>query len=154
MRGVFGSPPWLKTSERAISFTIWGVLILRYVGLLPQILDELEAIEIPLGKHGISLLAIGTGALVIMLTVTVSLWLSSLIERRLLRGGGGLDSNLRVVMAKAVRALLLVFARADRAAGGRHRPHAAVGVRRRARRRASGSACRSSPAITSPDSRY
>ncbi len=110
VRGVFGSPPWLKTSERAISFTIWGVLILRYVGLLPQILDELEAIEIPLGKHGISLLAIGTGVLVIMLTVTVSLWLSSLIERRLLRGGGGLDSNLRVVMAKAVRALLLVFA--------------------------------------------
>ncbi len=110
VRGVFGSPSWLKTSERAISFTIWGLLILRYVDVLPQIGNELDAIEIPLGKHGISLLAIGQGALVIVLSVTVSLWLSGLVEHRLLRGGGGLDSNLRVVMAKTVRALLLVIA--------------------------------------------
>jgi len=109
LRGVFGSPPWLKTSERAISFAIWGVLILRYVGLLPQIGDELDAIEIPFGKHGVSLLAIGKAALLVVLTVTASLWLSSLVEQRLLKAGG-LDSNLRVVMAKTIRALLLVFA--------------------------------------------
>lgn len=109
LRGVFGSPPWLKTSERAISFAIWGLLILYYVGLLPQIGDELDAIEIPLGKHSISLLAIGKAALLIVLTVTASLWLSSLVEQRLLKAGG-LDSSLRVVMAKTIRALLLVIA--------------------------------------------
>ena len=109
LRGVFGSPPWLKTSERAISFTIWGLLILYYIGLLPQIGDELDAIEIPFGKHGISLLAIGKAALLVLLTVTASLWLSSLVEQRLLKASG-LDSNLRVVMAKTIRALLLVIA--------------------------------------------
>jgi len=110
LRGIFGSPPWLKTSERAIAFAIWGVLILHFSGVLPQIGDELDAIEIPIGKHGISLLAIGKGALVIVLTVTMSLWLASLVEQRLLRASGGLDSSLRVVMAKTIRALLLVVA--------------------------------------------
>jgi small-conductance mechanosensitive channel len=109
LRGIFGAPPWLKTSERAISFAIWGIVILHFLGVLPQIGDELEAIEIPIGKHGISLLAIGKGALLIVLTVTVSLWLSSLVEHRLLKSEG-LDSNLRVVMAKTIRALLLVVA--------------------------------------------
>jgi small-conductance mechanosensitive channel len=109
MRGVFGSASWLKTSERAIAFTIWGLLILRYLDVLPQIGEELEAIEIPFGKHGISLFAIGQAALLIVLTVTVSLWLSSLVEQRLLKASG-LDSNLRVVMAKTIRALLLVVA--------------------------------------------
>ena len=53
--------------------------------------------------------AIGQAALLIVLTVTVSLWLSSLVEQRLLKASG-LDSNLRVVMAKTIRALLLVVA--------------------------------------------
>ena len=84
LRGIFGSPPWLKTSERAISFAIWGVVILHFLGVLPQIGDELDAIEIPIGKHAVSLLAIGKAALLVVLTVTGSLWLSSLVERRLL----------------------------------------------------------------------
>ena len=109
LRGVFGSPPWLKTSERAIAFAMWGVVILHFLGVLPQIGDELDAIEIPIGRHSVSLLAIGKAALLVVLTVTGSLWLSSLVERRLLRTSG-LDSNLRVVMAKTIRALLLVVA--------------------------------------------
>jgi small-conductance mechanosensitive channel len=109
LRGVFGSSPWLKASERAIAYTIWGFVILHFLGVLPQIGDELDAIEIPFGKHGISLLAIGKAGLLIVITVTVSLWLSGLAEHWLLRRRG-VDSNLRVVLAKTIRAILLVIA--------------------------------------------
>jgi small-conductance mechanosensitive channel len=84
-------------------------VILHFLGVLPQIGDELDAIQIPIGRHAVSLLAIGEAALLVALTVAGSLWLSSLVENRLLKAGG-LDSNLRVVMAKTIRALLLVIA--------------------------------------------
>ncbi len=109
LRGIFGGSAWLKTSERAISFSIWGLLILYFLGVLPEIGAELDAIEIPIGKARVSLLAIGKAALVVLLTLTATLWLSSLVERRLMRAGA-LDSNLRAVMAKSIRALLLVVA--------------------------------------------
>lgn len=109
LRGIFGSSAWLKAYERAISFTVWGLLILYFFGVLPQIGAELDAIELPIGKAHVSLLAIGKAALVVLLTLTATLWLSSLVERRLMRAGA-LDSNLRAVMAKSIRALLLVVA--------------------------------------------
>jgi len=109
LRGIFGSSAWLKTSERAISFSVWGLLILYFLGVLPEIGAELDAIEIPIGKARVTLLAIGKAALVVLLTLAITLWLSGLIEQRLMRAGA-LDSSLRAVMAKSIRALLLVVA--------------------------------------------
>ena len=32
MRGLFGTPAWLPASERAISFAIWGLVLLYFTG--------------------------------------------------------------------------------------------------------------------------
>jgi small-conductance mechanosensitive channel len=105
LRGMFGGAAWLKSSERAIGFTIWGFVVLYFVGVLPEVGAELDAIEIPLGRTPISLLTIGKGALVVLLTLVVTLWLSGLIERRLMQSQ--LDQSVRVVMAKVVHALMI-----------------------------------------------
>jgi small-conductance mechanosensitive channel len=108
MRGVFGGAAWLKTSERAVSFAIWIVVVLYYVGVTPQIAADLESMQIPLGRGHVSVLEIGKGIVVVLVTIAVTLWLSGLIEQRLARAET-IDANLRVVLSKFIRALIVVI---------------------------------------------
>jgi small-conductance mechanosensitive channel len=105
LRGVVGGGSVLKSSERAIAFTIWGFLVLYFVGVLPEIGMELDQFEIPFGKQTISLLTIVKGAAVGIVTLAITLWVSGLIEQRLMKSP--LDENMRVVLAKSVRALMI-----------------------------------------------
>lgn len=107
LRRLFRSEGWLPASERAIAFTIWGLVVFYFLGLLPELAAMLEDIEIPIGKARISLLSVGTAVLVVLFTLIVTLWISGLIEQRLGRATH-LDVNLRVVLGKFVRAILLV----------------------------------------------
>jgi small-conductance mechanosensitive channel len=106
MRRLFADSAWLATSERAIGFSIWGLVILYFVGVLPEITHELDDITLPLGKSSPSLLTIGKGIGAVVITLIVTLWLSGMIEQRLL-GATSLDINTKTVLAKFVRAALL-----------------------------------------------
>jgi len=107
MHNLFGARGWLLLSDRAVSYTIWAALVLYYVGVLPEIAAALEETELTIGKGRISLLDLGRDALVIIVALMVSLWVSGLIEQWLLRVPS-VDSNARVVAAKLFRAALLV----------------------------------------------
>jgi small-conductance mechanosensitive channel len=107
MRRLFADSSWLKTSERAIAFSIWGLAILYFVGVLPVIARELDAFVVPLGKTPISLLTIAQGAGAVLVTLVVTLWLSGLIEQRL-AASEAMDTNTRALLAKVLRAVLLV----------------------------------------------
>ena len=107
MRRLFATQAWLRTSERAISFTIWGLAALYFVGVLPELARELDELVIPVGRSTVSLLTIFKGVVAVVATLIVALWLSGLLERRLL-AATTLDSNTRAVLANVVRALLLL----------------------------------------------
>jgi len=107
MRRLFASQAWLKTGERAISFAIWGVVVLYFTGVLPELAAELDAIRLPIGKTEVTLLTLGSGLFAVVLTLIVTLWLSGLIEQRLI-SATSFDTNTKAVLAKFVRALLLV----------------------------------------------
>ena len=99
MRKLFAKQAWLKTGERAIAFSIWGMAILYFTGVLPDLAAELDAIRIPVGRSQVSLLSLGSGVLAVILTLIVTLWLSGLIEQRLLRATS-FDTNTKAVLAK------------------------------------------------------
>jgi small-conductance mechanosensitive channel len=107
LRRLFGTPSWLTASERAISFTIWGMVLLYFTGVLPEVRAELSEITIPIGSNPLSVYEILRGTLAVVLTVGVTLWLSGLIERRLMHATK-LDTNVRAVLGKFVRAILMV----------------------------------------------
>ena len=108
IHNLFGVRSTVPTSERAVSFTIWGALLLYYLGVLPEIAASLEETKLPLGKTSLSLLDVGRDGVVVIVTVVLSLWASGLIEQRLMRMSH-LDNNVRVVMAKLFRALLILI---------------------------------------------
>ena len=109
LRRLFPAQTWLPTFEIAIGTTISGFAILYFLGVLPEIRNTLEQLVIPLGKGSVSLWTIFTGVAVVVVALTVTLWISGLIEQRLTLATE-LDANLRVVLAKLVRAVLIVVA--------------------------------------------
>jgi small-conductance mechanosensitive channel len=106
LRSAFGSNRPLPMSERAVSFAIWGTLLLYYLGVLPEIASALDQTELTFGKSRVSLLDLGRDALTFILALMISLWLSGLIEQWVLRMPGA-DQSTRVVVAKVVRAVVL-----------------------------------------------
>jgi small-conductance mechanosensitive channel len=107
LRRMFPGSRWLPSSERAIAFTIWAAVVLYFVGVLPEIERILDEVTLPLGKGHTSLLAIGKGFAVVALTLVATLWVSGLVEQRLL-SLTSTDMSMRVVLSKAVRAAMIV----------------------------------------------
>jgi small-conductance mechanosensitive channel len=108
LRNVFGVKSTTATSELAVSFTIWGALLLYYLGVLQQIGASLEDAKLPMGKTTISVLDLGRDAIVVILAIALSMWTSAFIEQRLMRMSH-LDNNVRVVMAKLFRAVAILI---------------------------------------------
>lgn len=107
MHNIFGPSRWLPISERAISFTIFAALLLYYFGVLPEIGNALADARLPIGKSEFSVLDLGRDVLVLILVIVASLWVSGLLEQQLMRSASG-DTNARAVLAKLLRALLLL----------------------------------------------
>jgi len=74
---------------------------------IPNMVKAYVTYEIPIGKGHVSLFSVLAALLVVAFTLIVTLWLSGMLEQRLGKATQ-LDVNLRVVLAKFVRAILLV----------------------------------------------
>lgn len=107
MRRLFSNQAWLEASERAIGFSIWGLVILYFIGVLPEVARELDEVALPIGKSSVSVLTIGKGIGAIVITLIIALWLSGMLEQRLLQATA-IDVNTKAVLAKFVRAVLLI----------------------------------------------
>lgn len=103
-------PPsaFLKSSERVVAFTVWGLLALYITGVLPEILAALQSVSFQLGKQSVNLRMMIEAVLLAVVTVFIAMALSSVAERRIMRTDT-LDMSLRVVFSKVLRALALVI---------------------------------------------
>jgi small-conductance mechanosensitive channel len=97
-----------RMTERLFLWIVWALTILWIIGLLPGVLAELEAVKLTFGKNRVSLRTIVEGMLSAGLVLIVTLWLSSVIERRVLRDAVQ-DLSLRKIMANGIRAVLILF---------------------------------------------
>jgi small-conductance mechanosensitive channel len=107
LRRLFPSQAWLPASEVWIALGIWALVILYFLGVLPEMSEALDELVIPFGKSQVSLLTMFKGVGVVLVTLVVTLWISGLIEQRLAQATH-LDANLRVVLSKAISAVLIV----------------------------------------------
>mgnify|MGYP001016972663 CR=1 FL=1 len=109
LRHALAPGSWLATSERLIATSIWLCLALYLTGLADPIIDTLEQVSFHLGKQKLDLWTLLNGLVIVVATVLVALWLSGVVERRLL-ASENLDSNIRVVLGRLVKAVLSVVA--------------------------------------------
>jgi len=92
----------------AISTTVWVLAALYFVGVLSEITAALDELVLPIGKSRVSVLTIFKSLGVVTLALVLVLWISGLIEQRLARATQ-LDVNLRALLAKVIKAVLIAI---------------------------------------------
>ncbi|MDB5778565.1 MAG: MscS Mechanosensitive ion channel [Polaromonas sp.] len=104
---AFKDAPVVRALERTFSWLAWALMVLWVSGLLPIILDELDAIKWKVGGSLLSVRALLQGALTAGIVLLITLWISSAIESRLLRSATGGELSLRKAVSNATRAVLM-----------------------------------------------
>ena len=104
---AFKDAPTVRAVERTISWLAWALLVMWLTGLLPIILDELDSIKWKIGGSVLSVRLLLQGALTAGVVLLITLWISSAIERRLLRAATGGELSLRKAVSNATRAVLM-----------------------------------------------
>lgn len=109
LRFSFLGATWLAQFERVFAGLVWAIVALHITGLLPEVIDVLESVTFHAGKQKLTLWNVLQGLAAVLSTVLLALWFSGAIETRL-HAAVGLDNNLRVVLARLSRAVLLLLA--------------------------------------------
>jgi len=109
LRLAFSHGSWLDAFERSIATVVWAALAMHLTGILPEIVRFLSEVELPAGRHSLSLWTLLNAAFWVLLTLLLALWAGVALEMRLLRAES-LHSSLRVVLARLGKAVLLVAA--------------------------------------------
>jgi small-conductance mechanosensitive channel len=91
-----------------IAITLWVLAALYITGFLREIVQVLEHEKLPLGKSSVSVWDLLMGVFTVAVTVLLAMWSAAAIENRLMRSQ--LQPNLRVVLSRVAKAVLLVLA--------------------------------------------
>lgn len=107
LRYIFGAGAWVVRSEKYLFWGIWSIFVMHLTGVLPELVHLLDSVGIQAGKTRITPLLVVNAVLSLVAIVLVTLWLSSLVEKRIMLTEA-LELNLRVVLSRVARILLLV----------------------------------------------
>lgn len=94
--------------ESSLSAALWGAFLLWASGIDDLIITWLRGLQFSVGSARLSLYTVLTGLLWVGIMVVGALWLSRYIDTRL-RGSVRLDPNLKIVLSKIARTILLVL---------------------------------------------
>ncbi|ANH70195.1 mechanosensitive ion channel protein [Mitsuaria sp. 7] len=112
LRATMPDSVGIKLLERSVSWIAWLGSILWIIGVLPILIDELQDADLTFlpknGKAYITVYDVLLGVLQVGAVLLVVLWLSSVIESRLLRGKSVLDLSMRKIAVNLTRTALLV----------------------------------------------
>ena len=109
LRHSFSPGSRLKAWEWALTVTIWGLVALQVLGLLPGVVEVLDEHAVTFGQMRLSLYTLTSFVLSIALLSLLALWLTNGIQS-LLRRSQALDDSIKLVLNKLTRFLLLTLA--------------------------------------------
>ena len=109
LRNAFPDSSLVRAFSRTFSWCIWLVMVLWLTGLLPLILSEMDSVGWSIGGSPVTLRGMLEGVLTAAAVLVGMLWLSAVIEARLMRAEK-LHVSVRKIAANAARAGLLLVA--------------------------------------------
>ena len=81
---TFPDSTMVRLVERIFSWLAWGVAVLGILGILPEVLARLDAMQFVFGKTSISILDMLQGVLSVGIVMIVVLWISATFEQRVI----------------------------------------------------------------------
>ncbi|MGB7990792.1 MAG: mechanosensitive ion channel domain-containing protein [Candidatus Methylophosphatis roskildensis] len=109
LRTVFAPSGWLASFERGFAAIVWVLFALHVLGILPDVVAWMESVEFSVGAQNLSVWLVLQGAVTVLITVLAALWLSGLLETRLM-ASKELNASLKAVFSRLAKALLLLLA--------------------------------------------
>ncbi len=106
LRSAFPASDLMRRLESSLSWVAWIGVVLWISGVLPLILQELDNISWKFGTTQVSVRNIIEGVFTAIFVLVLALWVSSELERRLLKDATD-NISVRKMAANALRALLL-----------------------------------------------
>jgi small-conductance mechanosensitive channel len=106
LRSAFPESHLMRVFERSLSWLAWIAVAMWITGVLPLILQELDAVSLKLGKTQVSVRNIIEGVVTAVAVLVLALWVSAALEAKLLQGASD-NLSIRKMAANALRALLL-----------------------------------------------
>jgi small-conductance mechanosensitive channel len=106
LRMAFPGSATVRVIERTVSWVAWMATVMWIIGVMPILLKEMDELTWKIGATHVSLRSLIEGSLSAIVVLILSLWLSSAIESRLLKGAME-NLSLRKIAANAIRAILL-----------------------------------------------
>jgi small-conductance mechanosensitive channel len=100
---------WLFVAEKILSVMVWIGMALTVLGIQEDVIRWMGGVRFNIANAHVSLLSLLNGILWVCVTLIVAMWLGSALEERVMRAAS-LDANLRVVLARVGRALLVLAA--------------------------------------------
>ncbi len=100
---------WLSIVERIVSTLVWIGMVLTVLGIQRDVVAWLDSVQFRVANAHLTLLSLVSGVLWVCLTLIVAMWLGSVLDDRLMRAST-LDANLKLVLSRIGRALLIVAA--------------------------------------------
>ncbi|MEK6662658.1 MAG: mechanosensitive ion channel domain-containing protein [Pseudomonadota bacterium] len=107
LRFAFAPSGLILLVEKTVTWIVLIGLALYLSGVHHEVLKALDELGINIGKQRISLLLVLEGVASMIVTVVIALWISRLIESRVMHADT-FDLNLRIVLSKVTRALLIL----------------------------------------------
>ncbi len=108
LHAAFPNSALVRACERTLSWGVWAATVLWITGLLPTVLEELEALSWKIGGSVVSLRSLIEGTLSAVAVLLLMLWLSASIEARLMRADK-VHLSVRKMAANGTRAGLLLL---------------------------------------------
>ena len=103
---AFPGSGFMRVVEHSVSWLAWIGVVLWVTGVLPLLLQELDAISWKVGTTKITVRNLIEGLLSAVLVMVLALWVSAALEKKLLDGASD-NLSIRKMAANILRALLL-----------------------------------------------
>ncbi|MGE8491608.1 MULTISPECIES: mechanosensitive ion channel family protein [Comamonas] len=103
---TFPNSTLVRLIERIFSWLAWGVAVLGILGVLPQVMAQLDAVQFAFGKTSISVLELFQGAISVGMVMLVVLWISTTFEQRVIDDMVK-DLSMRKMAVNLTRMLLI-----------------------------------------------
>lgn len=104
---VFPDNELAVLAARALNLAAWAGLLLHLSGALPEIIEALDAVSLRVGNQRLTGWTMLRGATWVTVTLLLSLWISSLLETRLMESR--LEINIRLVLSRLMRAAIFTI---------------------------------------------
>ncbi|MDR5736481.1 MULTISPECIES: mechanosensitive ion channel domain-containing protein [unclassified Caballeronia] len=95
--------------EKLVTVIVWLAMLLTVMGIQDDVVRWMASVRFNFANAHMTLLSLASGVLWVCVTLIVAMWAGALIDDRLMRARS-LDANLKVVLARVARALMILAA--------------------------------------------